>query len=167
VLPELAAASARRRASQPVVQPVLACCAAPARVSVTALALDDLHFADDASVELLQALLPRPHPVAASPALVPGPAPRQRAARQQALLDALATAGPLVRWCCSRWTKRRWPSWSSRSALPGVSGARTAPLLHQRSGGNPLFALETLKLAWSEGSITLADGLPRPQSLAS
>lgn len=39
-------------------------------------------------------------------------------------------------------------------------------MLHQRSGGNPLFALETLKLAWSDGTITLPDGLPRPQSLA-
>jgi tetratricopeptide (TPR) repeat protein len=28
-----------------------------------------------------------------------------------------------------------------------------------------LFALETLKLAWHDGSITLADGLPRPSSL--
>jgi tetratricopeptide (TPR) repeat protein len=56
--------------------------------------------------------------------------------------------------------------------LPGVAGAQLAPVLCQRTGGNPLFALETLKLAWSDGSLGtlaapgVAEQLPQPDSLA-
>jgi tetratricopeptide (TPR) repeat protein len=56
--------------------------------------------------------------------------------------------------------------------LPGVAGAQLAPVLCQRTGGNPLFALETLKLAWSDGSLgtlaapSVAEQLPRPDTLA-
>ena len=41
--------------------------------------------------------------------------------------------------------------------LPGVTAASLAPGLRQRTGGNPLFVLETLKQAWVERTL-VADG---------
>lgn len=167
VLPELGGGAAQPR-QPPVAQPVLALLRQASRL-VQALALDDLHFADDATVELLQLLLTSPRD-SSSPGNAPrwclGLRPAAPGSRLQALLDALATAGPHTRLALQPLSEPQVAELVDSLALPGVSGARTAALLHQRSGGNPLFALETLKLAWSEGTITLADGLPRPQSLA-
>ena len=170
VLPELGGGQALPR-QPPVTQPVLALLRQAHRV-VQALALDDLHFADDATVELLQLLLTAPRDGAAapdgqrwSPRWCLGLRPAPPGSRLQALLDALASAGPHTRMVLQPLNEPQMAELVDSLALPGVSGARTAALLHQRSGGNPLFALETLKLAWSEGTITLADGLPRPQSL--
>ena len=165
VLPELGSGSTLPR-QPPVAQPVLALLRNASRV-LQALALDDLHFADDASVELLQGLLTAPRDaVASAPRWCLGLRPATPGSRQQALLDALASAGPHTRLALQPLAETHMAELVDSLALPGVSGARTAALLHQRSGGNPLFALETLKLAWSEGTITLADGLPRPASLA-
>ena len=52
--------------------------------------------------------------------------------------------------------------------LPGIDGQTLAPALHQRTGGNPLFVLETLKQAWVDRSLArLVDlrSLPRPLSV--
>jgi len=165
VLPELGSGAALPR-QPPVAQPVLALLRQAAR-RVQALALDDLHFADDATVELLQLLLTAPRDSTSSGTRwCLGLRPATPGSRLQALLDALATAGPHTHMALQPLGVPQMAELVDSLALPGVSGARTAALLHQRSGGNPLFALETLKLAWSDGTITLPDGLPRPQSLA-
>ena len=52
--------------------------------------------------------------------------------------------------------------------LPGARGAALAAGLHQRTGGNPLFVLETLKQAWVEGQLRgdfINDGLTQGQVL--
>lgn len=134
--------------------------------AVAILALDDLHFADEASVELLHQMLALPRDTAGSGTRwCLGLRPAAAGSRQQALLDALATAGPHTRLLLQPLDEPQMAELVDSLGLPGVQGAATAPLLHQRSGGNPLFALETLKLAWHEGNFTLADGLPKPGSL--
>lgn len=164
VLPEWA--SGESSTPQPhLVQPLLGLLR-HALHAVPVLVLDDLHFADDATVELLQQLLTQPRDAAvASPRWCLGLRPPVSGSRPQALLDALATTGPHTRLTLQPLGEPQMAELVDSLALPGVSGSATAALLHQRSGGNPLFALETLKLAWHDGSITLAEGLPRPSSL--
>jgi tetratricopeptide (TPR) repeat protein len=53
----------------------------------------------------------------------------------------------------------------SSLGLQGLDSATLAGPLRQRSGGNPLFALETLKLALADGALAAGNNLPRPQSL--
>ena len=166
LLPELDAAvpTALRPA---LAAPVLALLQGAARALHT-LALDDLHFADDATLDLLQSLLAAPRDVAgASPVRwCLGLRPAQPGSKLQGLLDALATAGPHTRLALLPLTEAQLGELVDSLALPGVDGSAIAAHLHQRTGGNPLFALETLKLAWSEGSVMLAEGLPRPDSLS-
>lgn len=194
LLPELADPAAARGTPgaalppTPLLQPVLALLrramgdAAAGRLD--ALLLDDLHFADAATLELLRALLAAPRDAAAegpdagagsggadtAPRCVLGlrpPAPGTPAAQ---LLDALTSAGPLVRVTLQPLPVAALADLVDALALPGLAGADIAPRLHARTGGNPLFALETLKLLWAEGGGTpglLADAgdLPRPRSL--
>src|SRR5207244_1525740 len=48
--------------------------------------------------------------------------------------------------------------------LPQWQGAEVAAVLHKHTGGNPMFALETLRQAWNDAG--LANGrLPRPVSV--
>ena len=175
LLPELAVdAPAIPVALQPpLARPVLALLQQASR-AVHTLALDDLHFADDATLELLQGLLTAPRDADAAPMLrwCLGLRPPAAGSRLQALLDALATAGPHTRLVLQPLSVAQVGELIDSLALPGVHGDRTAALLHQRTGGNPLFALETLKLAWSEGALQVGKGdqghtdLPHPQSLS-
>lgn len=152
----------------PLVQPVLALLQRGGR-SVDVLALDDLHFADDATLELLQGLLtaPREHSDPSSPAQPRwclGQRPAAPGSRLHGLLEALASAGPHTRLTLQPLTEAQIAEFVDTLALPGISGPAIAATLHQRTGGNPLFALETLKLLWHEGAA--AADLPRPESLA-
>ena len=156
----------RRLQLQRAVASVLAAC-----VDLPALALDDLHFADTASLQMLQALLDDD----ASPlrwALAYRPAEAGSALHvlnegllDQARLHAVALA-PL--------DVAALAALVDSLALPGVDGARLAPGLLARTGGNPLYALETLKQAWvddqlvgRQGLCALGDtvALPRPLSV--
>jgi hypothetical protein len=171
LLPELAPAAAAMPAAlqPPLARPVLALLQR-AHHALQALALDDLHFADDATLELLQGLLTAPRDSVAAMRWCLGLRPPVPGSRQQALLDALAAAGPHTRLALQPLTEAQLCELVDSLALPGVRGAATAALLHQRTGGNPLFALETLKLAWADGALQggadfAKAGLPRPQSL--
>ena len=172
LLPELAPDAAALPAAlrQPLARPVLALLQRAQHV-LQALALDDLHFADEATLELLQGLLTAPRDSAPAMRWCLGLRPPATGSRQQALLDALATAGPHTRLALQPLTEAQLAELVDSLALPGVQGAATAALLHQRTGGNPLFALETLKLAWADGALQggadlATASLPRPQSLA-
>jgi DNA-binding SARP family transcriptional activator len=143
------------------------------RPALEALLLDDLHFADTATLELLQALLATPREAGGlgAPRCVLGLRPPAAGSAAQQLLDALATAGPLVRVRLQPLEPAALAELVDALALPGLAGADIAERLHARTGGNPLFALETLKLLWAEGGPAAlaeprADALPRPQTLA-
>ncbi len=176
-----AAAATLPMSMQPLQQPVIDLLGRAARSGIDVLALDDLHFADDATLELLQSLLAAPRDAAGERGATPlrcclGLRPAAAGTRLHALIEALASAGPHTRINLQPLTEGQVGELVDSLALPGIDGKQVAPLLHQRTGGNPLFTLETLKLAWSDGSIgavgttgTSADfsaALPRPQTLA-
>ncbi len=138
---------------------------ARAREHVDGLVLDDVHFADGASVELLQALLTAPRQTPSFRWCL-GLRPPEPLSRQQALLGALASAGPLTRVGLAALDVAQMAELIDSLHLHGVHGAALATSLRQRSGGNPLFALETLKLAWADGALATQAELPRSTSLA-
>lgn len=132
------------------------------------LLLDDLHFADAASVELLTALLAG-QPPALGPAVL-ARRPAEGAAAVQALADTLAeatTEGGVPRLVPLPLAPLDVPAMAElvRSlGLPELDADTLAPLLVRHTGGNPLFALETLKQGLADGA--LHDGrLPRPPSV--
>jgi DNA-binding SARP family transcriptional activator len=115
------------------------------------LVLDDLHFADAASVEMLQSVLEADGDDGAAPlrwvvAFRPAEAGPSLLGLQQALQDTARLApvpvAPLDAAALAELV--------DDLALPGVVGSALAPMLLQRTGGNPLFVLETLKQAWVE-----------------
>jgi tetratricopeptide (TPR) repeat protein len=129
---------------------------------ITTVALDDLHFADAATLELLSGLAavesPRRWLLAQRPAEIPlsGPALRDDLLELQRLvvvnlqpLDEAATA-ELV----------------DALAVPGLQGPALASALVRHSGGNPLFLLETLKQGLTDGSLARGE-LPRPAGVGS
>ncbi len=125
--------------------------------------LDDLHFADEASLDLLQPLLAG-LPEATSMRWCFGSRPPSPGGRLSSFVDALA-ARPLTRLDLTPLDEPQIAQLVDSLGLPGVEGSMLAGSLRQRSGGNPLFALETLKLAWADGGLGSARELPRPASL--
>ena len=135
--------------------------------AVSGVLLDDLHFADSASLDLLQALLHEP----AGPlqwALAWRGADAGRALTD--LQDSLAEQARLHAVPLQPLDEAALAQLVDSLDLPGLDGRALAPALRQRTGGNPLFVLETLKLAWMEhgGAAELGGGalLPRPASVA-
>jgi DNA-binding SARP family transcriptional activator len=145
--------------------------AAPA-APVTTVAVDDLHFADDASVEMLGHLIdddeadggPRLHWLLAWRAAEAGSPTR-------ALHDALAERARLAPVVLAPLSQAALAELVDSLGLPGLAGAALAPGLMRRTGGNPMFVLETLKQAWVERRLaSLAEAsdaahLPRPVSV--
>jgi tetratricopeptide (TPR) repeat protein len=127
------------------------------------LVLDDLHFADQASLEMLQSLIVEsPEPrwgLAWRPAEAGSPVHALEAALAEAAMLVPVVVAPLGQQALAELVD---------DLHLGVEGDSLAPQLLQRTGGNPLFVLETLKQAWVDDRIReLAQGgqLPRPLSV--
>jgi len=158
VMPELASDGAVfAEAPRQVLQQAVACWL-QALPAITGLLLDDLHFADDASLEMLQSLL------ADSPAGPPRWALAYRGGEAGAALLALqaqlAEGARLARVEIAPLDAGALADLVDQLDL-GWSGAAVAAPLLQRTGGNPLFLLETLKQAWLEPGA----GWPKPESV--
>lgn len=125
------------------------------------IVLDDLHFADEATLQLLPELLAGSGPGAWLLATRP-PAEGSAGA---ALLSALTGAAPWQTLSLAPLSDEALAELVDSLALPGVQGARLAPMLRARSGGNPLFALETLRTAWTEHVALDSGALPRPRTV--
>lgn len=154
LLPELAPtlplpADGQRLLLQGAIEAVLA----QARdAGVDGIVIDDLHFADDASVEMLQALICSDvaGPLAGlrwALAQRPGEGSSAAAALRAALeeaqaLDVLPLA-PL--------TVDEMAALIDSLGLPELDSAQLAPQLTRHTGGNPLYALETLKQGLASG----------------
>lgn len=165
VLPEwagdvLPAAEGQRLVLQRAVQTLLM-----QQESLLAVALDDLHFADSASLQIIQALLDEP---SASTRWALAYRPVEAGSALQALHVGLSEHARLHQVPLMPLDIAALATLVDSLGLPGVDGAGLAPSLWRRTGGNPLFVLETLKQAWVEKRLTsLANerALPRPTSV--
>ena len=126
--------------------------------------IDDLHFADAASLEMLRSLM----------------ADEALAGLRWAIAMRPSEAGSALQDLCSALTEAARAAPLDVAPLDeaalvelidtlglDVSAASIAPRMWRQTGGNPLFALETLKQAWLDrrlGSSWDAE-LPRPQSV--
>ncbi len=161
VLPELGdTPPGQQEAHSAVLQQALeAVVAAACKGGVGALLLDDLHYADAASLEMLCAL------GASTGAPRWGFASRSAevgAVAHKALQD-LVEARRLVTIALSPLDERQLAELIDSLGLGALDGARLAPLLLRHTGGNPMFVLETIK----QMTLTGADGaaLPHPDSV--
>jgi DNA-binding SARP family transcriptional activator len=144
-----------------------------AQADLTGLVVDDLHFADEASLEMLRSLIDEdsdPEQAGVSAlrwALAYRPA--EAGSPVQALHDALVEQARLSPTVLAPLDVAALAALVDSLDLPGVDGQALAPGLLRRTGGNPLFVLETLKQAWVERTLDrLADAarLPRPVSVS-
>ncbi|MBX3622622.1 MAG: AAA family ATPase [Rhizobacter sp.] len=143
------------------------------RGDLSGLLVDDLHFADEASLDMLLALIDDEpgHGDAADAttlhwALAYRPA--EAGSPLQAMHDALVEQVRLRPLLLRPLDDAALAELVDSLGLPGLDGRTLAPGLRQRTGGNPLFVLETLKQAWVEqrlGALADAASLPRPASV--
>jgi DNA-binding SARP family transcriptional activator len=121
------------------------------------LMIDDLQFADAASVELLRALIAASHcswVVAMRPHEL-GPAAR-------ALVEGLERSADVSSLVLQALQAEEVAELLQSLEIDGIGSAAQAESLQQRTGGNPLYLLETLKAALMAAptgrAVALADG---------
>lgn len=168
-LPEVAGADAaagaslKRIASEAVAidRAVASTLATSAGQGVGAVLVDDLQFADDASLDLLLSLARDD----AAPALRWGFArrPEEGSAALAALVEGLLEARRFEPVPLRPLDQAQLAELLASLALPPLAQAELAASLHRHCGGNPMFALETLRHAWSSSGP--AASLPRPTSV--
>lgn len=127
--------------------------------------LDDLHFADTATLEMLPALITDETTRGLRWALAFRPT--ESGSPVLALQAVLSDAALLEPVSLQPLDTRALAELVNQLGL-GLDGAALAPQLLQRTGGNPLFVLETLKAAWAEegaGALGSRPNLPHAASL--
>ena len=124
------------------------------RVAPHLLILEDLHWADVATLEALAALVPPLRPARVLVLLTARP--EELAARPEALtaLQELDRAGALERILLPRLTAPQVAEFAARAL--GETPADLADRLYQETAGNPLFLVETLA-AWREEGALVAE----------
>ncbi len=126
---------------------------------VDGVVVDDLHFADEASIEMLHALMGSEPLRGLRWALAQRPGEGGEAARM--LRTALEDAQALEAIDVAPLDVAQMAELVESLGLPGVDARQLAGPLTRHTGGNPLFALETLKQGLAAG--VLQEGrLPRP-----
>jgi DNA-binding SARP family transcriptional activator/tetratricopeptide (TPR) repeat protein len=122
---------------------------------IDGVVFDDLHFADEASVELLgyvAAQSTRRWLFAGRDAEL-GPAAR-------ALVDAVADAAKAAPIDLAPLTVEQLAELVESLDIEGLTGAAVAPALLRHTGGNPMFALETIKAWLTQGEGALVTAAP-------
>lgn len=127
------------------------------------LLFDDLHFADDASLDLLLALLRPEAGVALRWGLAQRPAEGSPALA--ALHETLVEDQALTVVTLQLLDELQLQELVESLALEGVDAKALAAQLFRLTGGNPLFALETLRQGCVESRLA-GEALPRPTSVA-
>ena len=135
---------------------------AAASNGVRALLFDDLHFADVASLETLQSLLLGDGSGTLQWGLAQRPAEPNHAT--ELLQSALEETGRGETLKLGPLDRSSLEALIDSLGMPELEAARLAPQLARHTGGNPLYALETLKSVWAQGAV--AGPLPRPSSVA-
>ncbi|HEU5296234.1 MAG TPA: AAA family ATPase, partial [Burkholderiaceae bacterium] len=124
--------------------------------------LDDLHFADDASLGLVKVLARGERP--RSPLLGLAQRPTEGPSSVAALRDELAETHRLDLIELSPLTEAQMIDLVASLALSDIDAPSLGAALFRHTGGNPLFALETLKERVVGGGD--AQQLPRPASVS-
>lgn len=123
--------------------------------------VDDIHFADEASLDMLTALAGSEHLLHLSWFFAQRPGEGHAACAR--LRDTLIQAQRLRTVALPPLDADAMAGLLRTLALPGLDAAAWAPRLLRHTGGNPLFALETLKQLGSPADP--AGGLPQPPSV--
>ena len=131
--------------------------------AVPVVALDDLHFADEATLELIAGLVAPPDPprrwlLAARPAELSPAAQSLRGSLAELLRLGVVTLAGLDEGAIGALV--------DGLAIHGLQGSALAAPLWRHTGGNPMFVLETLKQGLADGSLARGE-LPRPLSVGS
>jgi len=127
--------------------------------------VDDLHFADAATLEMLQRLFVSERLAGLRFAVA------QRAAEgvetAAALRQSLFEVGRLCEVTLAPLDEKALAVLVDSLAVDGLSGVRLAPVLLKHTGGNPMYVLETLKSLVLEGTAQYGhDRLPLPTTVA-
>ncbi|MCW5632394.1 MAG: AAA family ATPase [Rubrivivax sp.] len=130
---------------------------------LAALVVDDLHFADSASLEMLQALVGDETLAALRWGFVSRPAEGQPAV--EALRAALEEMHRIEVLTLAPLSEVQMAELVASLGVPGLDAARLAPALARHTGGNPMYALETIKHLVVSGEQGLEAKLPRPASV--
>ena len=161
VMPELAVATMAGAGAQMALQrAIVALLRGAQRHGVAALVFDDLHFADPASLEMLRALvcddaLATLHwGFAQRPAEGPSAIGTLREALEESQRVDVCTLSPLH--------EAQMRELIDSLGVPALDAASLAPQLARHTGGNPLYALETIKHLIVGGA---GSALPRPASV--
>lgn len=129
---------------------------------LAALVLDDLHFADSASIEAVQALIGSDALNGLRFALAARPA--EIGAAGEALRTGLTEARALNEIELPPLTPAQMSALVASLGLAELDADALGPPLARHSGGNPLYALETLKQGLADGALRHG-ALPRPPSV--
>jgi hypothetical protein len=137
--------------------------------TLTGLLVDELHFADEASLEMLGALIDVAKPdQPRHRRWVLAYRPAEAGTPVRAPHDGLVDQARLMPVAIAPLHEGALAELADSLGLPGVDGRALAPGLTKRTGGNPLFVLETLKQAWvgrTLGDLVAPRRLPRPLSV--
>jgi DNA-binding SARP family transcriptional activator len=126
---------------------------------IEAILIDDLHFADDASLDWLHEWVRgRDAPL---PCWGFARRPNEGSAVLEQFVDELLHAHRLDPVTLRPLTCEQLAELLASLGIESLRVPEFAAALHRHSGGNPLFALETLRHAWAEAGLA-AQPLPRP-----
>ncbi len=161
VLPELGPAAPRSPAADRArqAQAIEALLVTAAGQGLRACALDDLQYADAASVELLHALAG-----CDSVGWVLALRPDGLGEAQRALLSAHRDSTRATALALQPLAGEDVEALLDSLGLPGVGGSEQAQALKRRTGGNPMYLLETIKAAWSTHGGALVPMAGRPEA---
>jgi DNA-binding SARP family transcriptional activator len=166
VLPELGRAAALTGESQRLLlhRAVDATLAEAVGQGLLAVIVDDLHFADEASIDFLQSLTQSD----ALAALRWGFAqrPTDAGAATSSLRVALEEIQRMELVSLNPLNLAQMVELVESLALADLDAQRIAPALLKHTGGNPMFALETLKDLLLSGAPGAVDRLPQPTTVA-
>jgi DNA-binding SARP family transcriptional activator/tetratricopeptide (TPR) repeat protein len=127
------------------------------------LVIDDLHFADSASLEMLSALVLADALAGLRWGFAQRPA--EGVAAVEALRVTLEEAHRIEALALRPLDEAQMAELIASLDIDGLDAAKLAAPLVRHTGGNPLFALETIKHLILEGQDRLDTGLPRPASV--
>jgi DNA-binding SARP family transcriptional activator len=161
LLPDLALpADGQRLALQTCIEHLLASAVLDGG-AVEVIVIDDLHFADQATVEMLQGLVGALHEPLR---FVLAQRPDEGSAATMALRDALEEGRLLTAVELAPLSQDEVAELIDSLQIADLQGGALAGALRQHCGGNPLFALETIKQGLVTGQLR-AGQLPQPGSV--